>query len=75
MTDSTLNPSETPQASDPPAKTDDSSTWSNLLSTGATDFRVVFFYPLCTGIMTGVGFIMGKRLGEKYFYGGVGKSP
>lgn len=47
----------------------------SLIQTGATDFRVVFLYPLCTGIMTGVGFILGKRLGEKYFYGGVGKSP
>lgn len=40
----------------------------SLLKTGATDFRLVFFYPLCTGVMTGVGFILGKRLGERYFY-------
>ena len=36
---------------------------------GLIDFKNVFFYPLCTGIMTGVGFIAGKRLGERYFYG------
>ena len=36
---------------------------------GLIDFKNVFLYPLCTGIMTGVGFIAGKRLGERYFYG------
>lgn len=36
---------------------------------GLVDFKNVFLYPLCTGVMTGVGFIAGKRLGERYFYG------
>lgn len=52
-----------------------SSNIKDIITTGVHDFRIVFLYPLCTGIMTGVGFILGKRIGEKYFYGGVGKSP
>ncbi len=36
---------------------------------GLCDFKNVFLYPLCTGIMTGVGFMAGKKIGERYFYG------
>lgn len=46
--------------------------WDNVkdaLCRGLTDLKNVVLYPLCTGIMTGVGFIAGKRLGERYFYG------
>lgn len=35
---------------------------------GFTDFKNVFLYPLLTGVMTGVGFIAGKKLAEAYFY-------
>lgn len=35
---------------------------------GMADFKNVFFFPLCTGIMTGVGFTVGKKLAESYFY-------
>lgn len=50
---------------------DDSSgpSYKDALISGVTDFRNVFLYPLCTGIMTGIGFVVGKRLGESYFYG------
>lgn len=40
-----------------------------ILWKGAYDFRNVFLYPLCAGIMTGLGFAVGKRMGEIYFYG------
>lgn len=43
---------------------------STLLRRGLHDLKTVFFYPLCIGICTGVGFTVGKRLGENYFYGG-----
>lgn len=39
----------------------------SVLMAGVIDFTNVFFYPLCTGIMTGVGFIVGKRIGERMF--------
>lgn len=35
---------------------------------GLSDFKTVFIFPLCTGIMTGVGFMAGKKMGERYFY-------
>lgn len=35
---------------------------------GLIDFKNVFLFPLCTGIMTGVGFIAGKKLAEGWFY-------
>lgn len=35
---------------------------------GMSDFKNVFFYPLCSGIMTGVGYSVGKRVAEAYFY-------
>lgn len=35
---------------------------------GLGDFKTVFVFPLCTGIMTGVGFMAGKKMGERYFY-------
>ena len=37
---------------------------------GLIDIKNVFLFPLCSGIMTGVGFIAGKKLAEGYFYGG-----
>lgn len=46
--------------------------WDSMKSAvcrGLNDLKNVVLYPLCTGIMTGVGFIAGKRLGERYFYG------
>jgi hypothetical protein len=36
---------------------------------GLKDVKNVVLYPLCTGVMTGVGFIAGKRLAERYFNG------
>lgn len=54
--------------STPSSKTDDGvPSMKSMLISGAIDFRTVFLYPLCTGIMTGVGFVLGKRLGESYF--------
>ncbi len=37
---------------------------------GLLDIKNVFLFPLCSGIMTGVGFVAGKKLAEGYFYGG-----
>jgi hypothetical protein len=39
------------------------------LKRGMCDFKNVFLYPLCTGLMTGIGFVAGKRVAERYFYG------
>lgn len=40
---------------------------------GMSDLKNVVLYPLCAGIMTGIGFAAGKRVGERYFYGPEGK--
>lgn len=35
---------------------------------GLVDLKNVVFFPLVTGVMTGIGFIAGKRAAERYFY-------
>lgn len=60
------SPSEDPDPSELSLK--------RVLISGAYDFRNVFLYPLLTGIMTGLGFAVGKRVGEIYFYGNSPKS-
>ena len=39
-----------------------------MMKKGFVDFKNVFLYPLLTGVMTGVGFIAGKKMAEAYFY-------
>lgn len=36
---------------------------------GTQEFRQIFLYPMCSGIMTGVGFTVGKHFAEIYFFG------
>jgi hypothetical protein len=35
---------------------------------GLSDLKSVVLFPLVTGIMTGIGFVAGKRAAERYFY-------
>lgn len=41
----------------------------NILVNSTQDLRTIFFYPLVQGLMTGIGFTVGKHVAEVYFFG------